>query len=43
MTLVDFEIYAAVEPAELLGQAWNKNKLKHRAPNVIALITRSTK
>merc|ERR1712130_545197 len=30
------------KPAELLNQAWNKAKYKHRAKNVLAMIARST-
>lgn len=29
-----------MQHSELLNQAWNKDKLKYRAPNVIALLTR---
>lgn len=42
LTLVDFRIYQAIQPAELLNQAWNKAKYKHRAKNVLAMIARST-
>jgi hypothetical protein len=31
-----------LQPSELLNQAWNKDKLKHRAPNIVACIARST-
>jgi hypothetical protein len=37
---MEFNIYAAIKPSELLNQAWSKPKLKHRAQNVIGLIDR---
>jgi len=43
LTMIEFGIYQRVEVTELLNQAWNKPKLKHRSPNVLALISRSTK
>jgi son of sevenless-like protein len=30
-------MYRMIEPAELLDQAWSKERLKHRAPNVCAM------
>eukprot|EP01104_Vermistella_antarctica_P005909 TRINITY_DN16657_c0_g1_i1.p1 TRINITY_DN16657_c0_g1~~TRINITY_DN16657_c0_g1_i1.p1 ORF type:complete len:1049 (+),score=228.63 TRINITY_DN16657_c0_g1_i1:400-3546(+) len=42
LTLVESRIYTAIQPVELLNQAWNKTKLKHRSPNVLRLISRST-
>ncbi|KAL0480509.1 gefJ [Acrasis kona] len=36
LTLREHELYRAIEPSELLNQAWSKEKLKHRAPNVQA-------
>jgi hypothetical protein len=41
LTLVDFDIYRAIQPAELLNQAWNKPKYRHRAKNVLQTIARS--
>jgi hypothetical protein len=35
-TLREHEMYRAIEPSELLNQAWSKAKLKHRAPNIQA-------
>lgn len=42
LTIVDFNIYRAIQPAELLNQAWSKAKYKYRAKNVLALVNRST-
>eukprot|EP01104_Vermistella_antarctica_P015645 TRINITY_DN5185_c0_g1_i1.p1 TRINITY_DN5185_c0_g1~~TRINITY_DN5185_c0_g1_i1.p1 ORF type:complete len:886 (+),score=242.94 TRINITY_DN5185_c0_g1_i1:3-2660(+) len=41
MTLNDFHLYGSIMgSSELLNQAWNKEKLKHRAPHVVALLER---
>ncbi|KAJ3450892.1 ras guanine nucleotide exchange factor i-related [Anaeramoeba flamelloides] len=40
ITLIDFEIFSQIKPAELLNCAWSKPKLKHRAKNVLELIER---
>lgn len=37
LTLIAFKTYAAIKPAELLNQKWNKPKLKKQAPNVLAM------
>jgi len=42
LTLVDFRIYRAIKPIELLNQAWSKAKYRYRAKNVLALVARST-
>jgi hypothetical protein len=31
ITMIDYELYAKVQPTELLNQAWNDRKLKWRA------------
>jgi hypothetical protein len=31
------------QPAELLNQAWNKESLKYRSPNVLAMISRANR
>ncbi|KAL6078080.1 Ras guanine nucleotide exchange factor, variant 2 [Balamuthia mandrillaris] len=36
--VVEFAIFRAIQPVELLNQAWNKEKYHHRAPNVRSLI-----
>jgi len=43
LTLIDFEIFSQFEAFELLNQSWNKPKLKHRSPNIVAVINRSTR
>ncbi|KAJ5074064.1 ras guanine nucleotide exchange factor i-related [Anaeramoeba ignava] len=40
MTLAEFSIFSTIQSKELLNQAWNKPKLKHRAPNVLRMIYR---
>ncbi|GAM20828.1 hypothetical protein SAMD00019534_040030 [Acytostelium subglobosum LB1] len=40
LTLIDFEIFTAIKPSELLNQSWNKPKLRHRSPHVLLLISR---
>jgi len=42
LTLVDFQIYREILPAELLNQAWSKPKYRYRAKNVLTMISRST-
>jgi len=43
LTLIDFKMFQKIRPCELLNQAWNKDKLKHRAPNILSIISRSNK
>jgi hypothetical protein len=43
LTLIEFKIFEAVEPTELLNQSWNKNELKHRAPNILDMISRGNR
>lgn len=38
MTLLDHDVFSRIQPAELLGQKWTKNR--HEAPNVLAMIAR---
>jgi len=40
LTAIEFKYYAAIQPYELLSGAWMKEELKHRATNVLTLITR---
>ncbi|KAJ6253035.1 ras guanine nucleotide exchange factor i-related [Anaeramoeba flamelloides] len=40
ITLIDFEIFSQIKPAELLNCAWSKPRLKHRAKNILGLIER---
>lgn len=41
LTLIDFNLFAAIRPSEFLQQAWSKEALKDRAPNIRALVRRS--
>eukprot|EP00026_Physarum_polycephalum_P009956 Phypoly_transcript_10097.p1 GENE.Phypoly_transcript_10097~~Phypoly_transcript_10097.p1 ORF type:complete len:431 (-),score=72.76 Phypoly_transcript_10097:49-1284(-) len=41
LTLIDFSIYSAIQPVELLNLAWSNPKYRHRSPHVIALIARA--
>eukprot|EP01117_Protostelium_nocturnum_P002738 TRINITY_DN1360_c0_g1_i1.p1 TRINITY_DN1360_c0_g1~~TRINITY_DN1360_c0_g1_i1.p1 ORF type:complete len:1498 (-),score=713.70 TRINITY_DN1360_c0_g1_i1:124-4617(-) len=43
LTAVDSEIFQSIAPAELLNQAWNKEKIQFRSPNVSDLIIRANK
>lgn len=43
LTLIEFKIFESIEPAELLNQSWNKNELRHRAPNVLDMISRGNR
>lgn len=36
-TIRSHNIYRKIKPEELLNQAWSKDKLKHRAPNVLKI------
>ncbi|KAJ6252105.1 ras guanine nucleotide exchange factor i-related [Anaeramoeba flamelloides] len=40
ISLIDFEIFSKIRPAELLNCAWSKDKLKHRAKNVLKMTNR---
>jgi len=40
LTLIDYETFAVIKPAELLNQAWAKPALQKRAPNILAMIER---
>jgi hypothetical protein len=43
MTIIESNMFRLVKPSELLSQAWNKPKLKYRAPHVLEMIARSNK
>ena len=43
MTIIEVAMFRAIQPSELLSQAWNKPKLKYRAPHVLEMISRSNK
>jgi hypothetical protein len=40
LTLIEFDTFYRIQTSELLQQSWMKPKLKHRAPNVLAMIAR---
>ncbi|KAJ3452351.1 ras guanine nucleotide exchange factor i-related [Anaeramoeba flamelloides] len=40
ISIIDFEIFSKIKPAELLNCAWSKDKLKHRAKNVLKMTDR---
>ncbi len=40
LTLIDFGLFASIQPLELQNQMWSKAKLQHRAPHVVALVSR---
>ena len=40
ITLIDYDLFGQIRPAELLNQSWNKPKLKHRSPHVLEMIQR---
>ena len=40
LTLIEYDTFANIKPAELLNQAWAKPSLQKRAPNVLSMIER---
>jgi hypothetical protein len=40
LTIREFELYSQIKVPELLDQSWNREKLHHRAPNVLKMIAR---
>lgn len=42
LCLQDLALYKKIGATELLNQSWNKKDIKHRSPNLSALIERST-
>jgi len=43
LTLIDSVMFYSIQKHELIGQAWNKDNLKHTAPNVINILNRLNK
>eukprot|EP01090_Pellita_catalonica_P000606 TRINITY_DN10419_c0_g1_i1.p1 TRINITY_DN10419_c0_g1~~TRINITY_DN10419_c0_g1_i1.p1 ORF type:complete len:581 (-),score=81.77 TRINITY_DN10419_c0_g1_i1:1794-3425(-) len=43
LTLIDFKSYSNINPTEFLSKSWNTPKLQHRAPNIIAMLSRANK
>jgi len=40
-TLIDFGLFQKIQPSELFNQSWSKPKLQHRAPHILAMISRA--
>jgi hypothetical protein len=38
ITLVEHDLYLAIKPQELLGQAWTKKNKERDSPNILRLI-----
>ena len=38
MTLIDFNLYRAVKPSELVGTPWTKEDKEKRSPNLLKMI-----
>eukprot|EP01117_Protostelium_nocturnum_P007328 TRINITY_DN2622_c0_g1_i1.p1 TRINITY_DN2622_c0_g1~~TRINITY_DN2622_c0_g1_i1.p1 ORF type:complete len:1183 (-),score=324.64 TRINITY_DN2622_c0_g1_i1:2249-5797(-) len=43
LTMLEFALFKRIKASELLNQAWNSVKLRHKAVNVSALIARANK
>ena len=41
LTLIDYRLFSAIRPREMMNQAWLKSKLMHRAPNMIRMTRRA--
>jgi len=41
LTLIEFDLFSRIAPSELCNQAWNKQKLQHQAPHILAMIARA--
>lgn len=42
LTLVEFDLYRAIKPIELVGSAWTKRDKDRRSPQLLRLIEHST-
>jgi len=40
LTLIEFDLFKAIQPKELLNQCWNKKNKQELAPNVVSMIKR---
>jgi hypothetical protein len=40
LTLIEFELYAELKPAEFFKQSWAKPKTYHKSPNIRGMIDR---
>eukprot|EP00761_Pharyngomonas_kirbyi_P009972 gb/GECH01009990.1/.p1 GENE.gb/GECH01009990.1/~~gb/GECH01009990.1/.p1 ORF type:complete len:854 (+),score=250.42 gb/GECH01009990.1/:1-2562(+) len=43
LTIVEHDLFREIQPSELLNQAWNKPKIRHRSPHVYQMIQRFNK
>ena len=43
MTLLEFDLYKAVKPSEMVGSVWIKKQKKDTSPNLLRMIQHSTK
>jgi len=43
LTLIEFKMFCKIRPSEFLNQSWNKTHLQHKAPNILAMISRANK
>jgi RasGEF domain/RasGEF N-terminal motif len=43
LTAIEWKLYTKIEPVELLSQHWSKEATQHLSPNLIAIISRSTR
>eukprot|EP00124_Ichthyophonus_hoferi_P000149 Ihof_evm13s5 gene=Ihof_evmTU13s5 len=41
-TVIEWQLFKAIDPREFLNQSWTKASLRHKTPNIIAFIERSS-